>query len=102
MDERQILRREALIESWGVWNREKVDMDEFLRKAKVVFAWCLLIGCLIGWPSSLLWLAATEPPFVLSLSWLALIIESITLITSAQVRRDQSDESNESDDEATG
>lgn len=64
-------------------------MDNFLRKAKVIFAWSLLIACLIGWPGSLLWWATSEPPFVLSLSWMALVIESITLITSAQVRRDQ-------------
>lgn len=66
-----------------------------LRKAKVIFAWCLLVTCLIGWPASLFWLAQSEPPFVLSLSWMALVIESITLITSAQVRRDQ-----DSDDES--
>lgn len=64
-------------------------MEDKLRKAKVIFGWCLLIACLIGWPASVLWLATTEPVFVLSLSWMALIIESITLITTAQVRRDQ-------------
>jgi hypothetical protein len=33
--------------------------------------------------------------FVLSLSWMALVIESITLITSAEVHRDQ--DSNDED-----
>jgi hypothetical protein len=64
-------------------------MDEFLRKAKVAFGWTLLVCCLIGWPASILWWATTEPVFVLSLSWMALVIESITLITASQVRRDQ-------------
>ena len=74
MDVREILHREALIESWDVWHRRKVPMEEKLRKAKVVFAWCLLTTCLIGWPASLFWLATSEPPFVLSLSWLALVL----------------------------
>lgn len=71
-------------------------MEEKLRKAKVIFAWFLLVACLIGWPVSVFWLATDEPVFVLSLSWIALIIESITLITSAQVRRDQGSEDSDS------
>jgi ribose/xylose/arabinose/galactoside ABC-type transport system permease subunit len=63
--------------------------EDTLRRAKVVFAWMLLVGCLIGWPCSIFFWATEEPVFILSLSWMALVIESVTLITSAQVRRDQ-------------
>jgi ribose/xylose/arabinose/galactoside ABC-type transport system permease subunit len=60
-------------------------------RARTVIAWVLLVGSLIGWPVSMLTVARGEPPFVLSLSWLAIVIESASLLTSAQVRENQDD-----------
>lgn len=51
----------------------------------------LLVGALIGWPVSMLTLARREPPFVLSLSWLAIVIEAASLLTSSQVHENQDD-----------
>jgi hypothetical protein len=71
-------------------------VNERIRKARVGAAWVLLIGSLIGWPASALTVARDEPQFVLGLSWLALVIESSTLLTASQVHRDQGEE-NEDD-----
>lgn len=67
-------------------------MSPRLRQARVVVAWVMLIGALIGWPLSALTVARDEPQFVLGLSWLAIVVESGTLLTSSQVHRDQSEE----------
>lgn len=63
-----------------------------MRKLKVIFGWCLLVTVAVNWPLSLFTYASSEPPIVLSLSWAALFIESITLITTAQVHKDQGEE----------
>jgi len=45
---------------------------------KLGVAWVLFVGSLIGWPLSI-WLTE-EPPFILSLSWLALTLTSWDII----------------------
>lgn len=60
-----------------------------MNRARTITAWILLIGSLIGWPASMLTVARDEPPFVLSLSWMAIIIEAASLLTASQVREDQ-------------
>ena len=62
-----------------------------MRRARVVAAWVLLIGSLIGWPLSMIWWAKDEPPFVLSLSWLAIVIEALSLLTASQIHEEQDD-----------
>lgn len=51
-----------------------------------VMAWSILIGSLIGWPLSIFWLAKEEPVYILSLSWLALILTAIDMLFTAQVK----------------
>lgn len=67
-------------------------MNEQIRKARVIGAWVLLIGSTVGWPVAALTWARDEPQFVLGLSFLAIIIESLTLLTASQVHRDQADD----------
>lgn len=43
---------------------------------------------MIGWPVSALTVAANEPPFVLGLSWLAIILTSVDLLTTSQVHEE--------------
>lgn len=62
-----------------------------MNRARTIVAWILLIGSVIGWPASMLTVAADEPAFVLSLSWLAIIIEAASLLTASQVREKQDD-----------
>lgn len=59
------------------------------RKARTLLAWFLVIGGCIGWPLSALTLARSEPQFVLGLSWLAIILTAMDLLTSSQVHEEQ-------------
>ena len=60
-----------------------------LRRARTIFAWVLVIGSLIGWPVSALSWAKDEPQFVLGLSWLAIVLTALDLLTSSQVHEEQ-------------
>lgn len=63
--------------------------DRLIGRARTVAAWVLLVGSLIGWPVSMATVARDEPPFVLSLSWLAIVIEAASLLTSSQIHEEQ-------------
>lgn len=67
------------------------------RKARVWFGVVLLVVSVVNWPLSILTYASSEPPVVLSLSWFAIIIEALTLITTSQVF-----EENGGDDDGDG
>lgn len=58
------------------------------KRARTIAAWVLLAGSVIGWPVSMLTWARHEPRFILSLSWLAIIIEAASLLTSSQVHEE--------------
>ncbi len=60
-----------------------------LRKSRTITAWVMLIGAAVGWPASALTFAREEPQFILGLSWLAVILESASLLTSSQVHEEQ-------------
>lgn len=62
-----------------------------MKRARTIAAWVLLVGAVIGWPLSMLTVARDEPPFVLSLSWLAIVIEAASLLTASQVHEGQDD-----------
>ena len=51
-------------------------------------AWVLLAVSLVGWPVSQLTFAKDEPPFVLALSWLAIIMTCLDVLVTAHVKRD--------------
>jgi hypothetical protein len=69
-------------------------MSQRARRIRVIAAWILLVGSLVGWPVSMLTFARDEPPAVLSLSWIALIISSAELLTTSQVHQEQGENSN--------
>lgn len=60
-----------------------------VRMAKV-----MLVACLIGWPTSALTIASSEPPVVLGLSWVAIILTALDLLATSDVRQqhDQDDD----------
>ncbi len=66
-----------------------------MRRARTIAAWTLLAGSIIGWPISALWLARDEPQFVLGLGFLAIIIESASLLTASQVHEDQAEQASQ-------
>lgn len=64
-------------------------MSQRARRARVIAAWVLLVGSIIGWPVSAITVAKGEPPFILGLSWLAIILAAAELLTSSQVHEEQ-------------
>lgn len=50
---------------------------------KRALAWVLLIASAIGWPTSMLF--TDEPPFILSLSWLAIVLTAADMLWTAQI-----------------
>lgn len=59
------------------------------RRWRVHVAWCLLPVSVVGWPLSALTWASGEPPFVLGLSWMAIIITAADLVSTAEVHKEQ-------------
>ncbi|MEV0149088.1 MULTISPECIES: hypothetical protein [unclassified Nonomuraea] len=68
-------------------------MSQRARKARVIAAWTLVAGTIIGWPLSAFTFAKHEPVVVLCLSWLAILIEGVTLLTTSQVHEEQGEQS---------
>jgi hypothetical protein len=64
-------------------------------RAQLIFAWVLLVGSLIGWPLSQFTVASGEPPFILGLSWFAIVLGAWNTIVTTQVNKDVSTESGE-------
>lgn len=60
-----------------------------MKRARVIAAWVLLVGSVVGWPATAMTIFRDEPQGVLGLSWLAIIIEAASLLTASQVHEDQ-------------
>lgn len=58
-------------------------------RARIIGAWILLIGATIGWPVSALTVAKEEPPFILGLSWLAIILTAVDILATQDVRKQE-------------
>ncbi len=56
------------------------------RKIRLRIAWALFWLSLLGWPLSI-WLT-DEPPFILSLSWLALTLTAWDVICTSDLKDD--------------
>jgi hypothetical protein len=57
-------------------------------KARKILAWSLLVIGLIGWPVSQLTFARNEPPMVLALSWLAIILSALDAVFIVKVEEE--------------
>jgi hypothetical protein len=58
-------------------------------KVRLYAAWALLVATLIGWPLSALTFAKGEPQFILGLSWLAITLTCLDIISTQDVRKQQ-------------
>lgn len=56
---------------------------------RIRLALVLLALSVVGWPVSALTVASDEPQFVLGLSWLAIILTCIDVVSTTDVRREQ-------------
>jgi hypothetical protein len=61
-------------------------------KARVRLAWVLLIASVVGWPLSALTWAKDEPPFILGLSWLAITLTALDILSTQDVRQQHEDD----------
>jgi len=52
----------------------------------------MLIGSLIGWPLTALTVARGEPQFILGLSWFAITLTALDVLSTTDVRREQDDD----------
>lgn len=70
-----------------LWDR----IEDFLwdSRVQIYASYVLFFGSVIAWPISALTWAASEPPTILGLSFLALIISAYTTIVAAQVNGDR-------------
>lgn len=55
------------------------------------FAWALVAFSVIGWPLSALTVAKNEPQFVLGLSWMAITLTAVDILSTTDVRTNQED-----------
>lgn len=63
-----------------------------MRRARVIGSWILLTASLIGWPLSAFTWAKDEPQFILGLSWLAITLTALDLLTTSQVHEENDDD----------
>jgi hypothetical protein len=61
-------------------------------KWRVRAAWLLVAASCIGWPVSALTVARDEPQFVLGLSWGAILLTALDIVSTSDVREKQEDE----------
>jgi hypothetical protein len=72
--------------------RRTLQLPGKIARARVVFAWVLLVGSMVGWPLSALTVARHEPQFVLGLSWLAITLTAMDILQTTSVRATQEEE----------
>ena len=61
-------------------------------RTRVKLAWGLLALSLIGWPVSALTFAQGEPQVVLGLSWLAITLTALDIVSTQDVRKQQDED----------
>jgi hypothetical protein len=59
-----------------------------------VALWLLVIST-VAWPASQLTVARSEPPFVLGLSWFAIILTALDIVITTDVRQEQDGDTDE-------
>lgn len=61
-------------------------------KVRVRAAWALLAAAVVGWPLCALTVARQEPPVILGLSFLAIVITCLDVVSTQDVRSKQEGE----------
>jgi hypothetical protein len=61
-------------------------------KWRVRLAVALLAISTVAWPVTQLTVARSEPPFVLGLSWFAIVLTALDILLTADVRDEQDDD----------
>lgn len=88
-NKRQIDAEQALaarVQPTAVFTERQTPSVTRSVRARLIASWVLLVGSIIGWPLSQLTIARHEPPFILGLSWLAIILTAADLLSTTDVR----------------
>ncbi len=56
---------------------------------RLKIAWILFLGSIVAWPITALTIAKDEPVFVLSLSWLAIILTAADILSTEDIKKDK-------------
>lgn len=70
------------------WANPRIPLSPVSR---LRLAWIVVAISIVGWPMSALTWASEEPQFVLGLSWLALTITALDVLSTSDVRAEQDD-----------
>lgn len=62
-----------------------------MNRFRIIVAWALLVGSVVGWPLSAITWAKDEPQFILGLSFLAIILTAWDILQTSHVRNEQED-----------
>lgn len=62
-------------------------------RVRIYLALGLVGASIIGWPLTALTVAKQEPQFVLGLSWLAILLTGVDILSTTDVRNEQEAES---------
>ena len=54
-------------------------------RVRVGIGWLIFLGALVMWPVSMLTFAKGEPPTVVSLSWAAIVLEALNVLTTQEL-----------------
>lgn len=68
------------------WQNPRIPLSPVTR---LRIAWIVVIVSGIGWPASAVTWAADEPPFILALSWLAITITALDVLSTSDVSAEQ-------------
>lgn len=71
---------------------EKYLQKTFKPEMRMKMATVLLIGSVIGWPITALTVFSKEPQGILGLSWLAVILTAIDILSTQDVRNKADDD----------
>lgn len=57
-----------------------------------MFAWVLLVVSIVGWPLSAFTIFRDEPQGILGLSWMAIALTAVDILSTQDVRSKQEDD----------
>lgn len=60
-----------------------------MNRWRLRMAWALVATSVVGWPLSALTVARSEPQFVLGLSWMAITLTAVDILSTNDVRDKQ-------------
>lgn len=68
------------------WNNPRIPLSPI---ARLRIAWVIIALSIIGWPVSMFTFATGEPPAILALSWLAITITALDVVSTSDVSAEQ-------------